>query len=108
MFLTDKITDQILDILGFNEYWDKGGTTCDIGYRFIALNDEGNRGYRIWIVGEQEAGSYWGYEIEARPGHFATSDFDHIETLEDLINDIKIKCPVDQFKKFMDLITEKL
>jgi len=95
-----KLTKEILDALGFAEYWCKG----DYGRRHLDLNGPTN--YWIADIDADEYG-HPSYDIPPSPQHFTSSEFtDLLETVADLVEDIKRKCTPDEIMTFLTRVNK--
>jgi len=110
------ITDKMLDILGFTEYWggsgDFGDRRLDLGgqvedKRLISKNEYPM--YFIFKIDEtDDPESGYGYsKPEYCSAHFCTKDFETIYFLHEMYDDIVARRTPEEIERFIEIIQKK-
>ena len=109
---TEKITTELLDKLGFSEYWagcgDYGDRRLDLGGKVgdLRLTSKGEYPhYWIWDIDEETCGPYG--EVYKRDYQFANKDWAELETLQDMYEDIKKRRTPEEVERFLEILKEK-
>jgi len=101
-----KITDDILDILGFTEYWDENGSW---GGRILKFKD--GQWFQIIQSSEDDFGKEYKEDKYSFAGWFANPKIDcgsyDLETIGDMTNCILEQYP-NYLKEFKNLLNNKL
>lgn len=107
-----KITTELLDKIGFTEYWGGAGDfrerSLDLGGKVgdERLTSKGEYPlYYIIDIDEETCGPYG--ESYKRDYQFASKDWAEIGTLEDMIKDIKSRRTPEEVERFFTILREK-
>lgn len=93
------LTNRVLDVLGFSEYWAGSG-----GFGTRSFN-----GYRVHQIDENEdpEGGYGLGEPQYCSEHFCTNDFHPIYFLHEMYEDMVARCSPEFVKDFIEFTKKK-
>jgi hypothetical protein len=107
-----KMTTELLDKLGFSEYWagcgDFGERSLDLGGKAgdeRLLSKKEYPLYYIIDIDEETCGPYG--EVYKREYQFANKHWVKIDTLHDMVEDIKSRRTPEEVEKFFEILREK-
>lgn len=99
------LTDQILDVIGFTEYWSGCG---DFGTRNLDL---GGAGYQYQVSefdSKDDEDDGYGYGPPCRvPNHFGDKDFVHMYFLHEMFDDIMERRTSEEVEFFISILKKK-